>query len=114
METVVSHHQARPLFDPPLVKRAIIDSFMKLNPRVQLRNPVMFTVFIGSILTSLLFVQAAVGKGEAPWGFILGVSLWFDGLGRLVLYHALRFPCLNLRRYQLVGFQHDSRSTRKM
>ena len=73
---VVSRSQARPLFDPPLVKRAIIDSFIKLSPRVQLRNPVMFTVFIGSILTSLLFVQAAVGKGEAPPAFILAVSVW--------------------------------------
>ncbi len=77
MESIVqSENNARPLFDPPLVKRAIIDSFIKLSPRVQIRNPVMFTVFIGSILTSLLLVQALVGKGEAPWGFILAVSLW--------------------------------------
>ncbi|HLX59782.1 MAG TPA: potassium-transporting ATPase subunit KdpB [Planctomycetota bacterium] len=74
--TIRAQNQPRPLFDPPLVKRAILDSFIKLSPRVQVRNPVMFTVFIGSILTTLLFIQAAVGKGEAPWLFILGVSLW--------------------------------------
>src|ERR1043165_7099500 len=67
---------ARPLFDPAILKRAIVDSFVKLTPRHQLRNPVMFTVFVGSILTSVLFIQAAAGKGEANPLFILGVSLW--------------------------------------
>jgi len=68
--------KARPLFDPPIVKRAIRDSFVKLNPRHQLRNPVMFTVFAGSIFTTVLFVQAlASPRAESPW-FILGVALW--------------------------------------
>jgi K+-transporting ATPase ATPase B chain len=64
------------LFDPKLVKPAIRDSFVKLDPRVQWRNPVMFVVYIGSIITSLLFVQALTGKGEASAGFILAISLW--------------------------------------
>jgi K+-transporting ATPase ATPase B chain len=64
------------LFDPQLVKPAIRDSFLKLSPRVQWRNPVMFVVYVGSIITSLLFVQALAGKGEAsPW-FILAIALW--------------------------------------
>ena len=67
---------ARPLFEGALVKRALIDSFIKLAPRQQLRNPVMFVVFIGSILTTGLWVQALVGKGEAPAGFILAIALW--------------------------------------
>ncbi len=67
---------ARPLFDPPIVKQAIIASFRKLDPRVQIRNPVMFVVLIGSGLTTALFVQAALGQGEAPAGFILAISLW--------------------------------------
>ncbi len=71
-----AHAKARPLFDPPIVKRAIVDSFRKLDPRHLVRNPVMFTVFVGSVLTSLLFIQAIVGYGEAPAGFILGVSAW--------------------------------------
>ncbi len=58
--------QARPLFDPAIVKRAIVDSFRKLDPRHQVRNPVMFVVEVGSVLTTGLFVQALVGKGEAP------------------------------------------------
>jgi potassium-transporting ATPase ATP-binding subunit len=68
--------QARPLFDPPIVRRAIVDSFRKLDPRHQVRNPVMFVVEVGSVLTTGLFVQAVVGTGEAPAWFILAISLW--------------------------------------
>ncbi len=64
------------LFDPKLVKPAIRDSFVKLDPRVQWRNPVMFVVYVGSIITSLLFVQALTGKSEASAGFILAIALW--------------------------------------
>jgi K+-transporting ATPase ATPase B chain len=67
---------ARALFDPPIVRRAIIDSFLKLDPRHQVKNPVMFVVEVGSVLTTFLFLQALVGHGEAPAGFILAVSLW--------------------------------------
>ena len=41
-----------PLFDPPIVRRAVLDSFHKLDPRHQVRNPVMFIVYVGSILTT--------------------------------------------------------------
>jgi K+-transporting ATPase ATPase B chain len=68
--------KARPLFDLPIVGQATIDSFKKLTPRRQVRNPVMFVVYVGSILTTLLWVQALVGRGEASAGFIFGVSLW--------------------------------------
>src|SRR5213075_1424700 len=71
-----SQTKARSLFDPPIVKRAIADSFRKLSPRTQVRNPVMFVVYVGSILTMLLFFHALVGHGEAPAGFILAISLW--------------------------------------
>jgi K+-transporting ATPase ATPase B chain len=64
------------MFDPVLVKPAIVDSFKKLNPAIQWRNPVMFVVYIGSILTTLLGVQALAGQGEASTGFILTVALW--------------------------------------
>jgi K+-transporting ATPase ATPase B chain len=56
---------ARWMFDPKIVKPALADSFRKLSPRVQWRNPVMFVVYLGSILTTLLFIQAVTGKGEA-------------------------------------------------
>jgi K+-transporting ATPase ATPase B chain len=64
------------LFDPTLAVPAARDAFKKLDPRVQWRNPVMFVVYVGSIITSLLFVQALGGKGEAPAGFILAIALW--------------------------------------
>ncbi|HEX7602988.1 MAG TPA: HAD-IC family P-type ATPase, partial [Polyangiaceae bacterium] len=67
---------ARSLFEASIVKRAIVDSFRKLDPRHQVRNPVMFVVEVGSALTTVLFFQALAGKGEAPAGFILAVSLW--------------------------------------
>jgi potassium-transporting ATPase ATP-binding subunit len=59
-----------------LMKRALVDSFLRLTPRYQWRNPVMFVVYIGSILTTVLWLQAVAGKGEAPAGFILAVTLW--------------------------------------
>src|SRR4026209_2732448 len=68
--------RARSLFDPSIVKQAIVDSFRKLTPRRQVRNPVMFVVYVGSILTTLLWLQAIVGKGEAPAWFIFWVSVW--------------------------------------
>jgi len=64
------------LFDPVLVVPAIKASFIKLSPRAQWRNPVMFVVYIGSILTTLIGIQALQGNGEAPAGFILSVAIW--------------------------------------
>ncbi|MBU3539339.1 potassium-transporting ATPase subunit KdpB [Polynucleobacter sp. UK-Gri1-W3] len=64
------------MFDAELVKPAIVDSFRKLSPSIQWRNPVMFVVYIGSILTTLLWIQSLYGEGEASSGFILGVMLW--------------------------------------
>src|SRR6266404_2621088 len=64
------------LFDSALLGPAVADSFRKLSPRVQIRNPVMFVVYIGSLLTTVLFVQALRGQGEAPAGFIFAVAAW--------------------------------------
>ncbi|MCL5946051.1 MAG: potassium-transporting ATPase subunit KdpB [Planctomycetes bacterium] len=64
------------LFNGEITRRAIVESFKKLDPRIQFRNPVMFVVYIGSIVTSGLFIQALLGHGEASPGFILAVSLW--------------------------------------
>ncbi|HEX9011474.1 MAG TPA: potassium-transporting ATPase subunit KdpB [Holophagaceae bacterium] len=70
------HGQARPLFEPRIVRRAVADAFGKLNPLHQLRNPVMFTVWICSAFTTGLWIQALAGHGEASPGFILAISLW--------------------------------------
>src|SRR6201996_7714022 len=73
---MTSHVQATRGFDRALVVRAIADSFRKLSPRLQFRNPVMFVVFVCSVLTTLLWVQALAGQGEAPTAFIFWVSIW--------------------------------------
>ena len=64
------------LFDRKLLGPALVDAVRKLDPRVQWRNPVMFVVYIGTIVTALLFVQALGGHGEAPAGFIFAITLW--------------------------------------
>ena len=64
------------LVDPALLKPAVVQSFAKLSPRVQWRNPVMFVVYIGSILTTILGIQALGGEGEAPAGFIFAEAVW--------------------------------------
>jgi K+-transporting ATPase ATPase B chain len=64
------------MFDRALVGPALLDSFRKLDPRVQWRNPVMFVVYIGSIVTTALWFQALGGRGEAPSWFILNVAIW--------------------------------------
>src|ERR1700758_2648773 len=73
---MTQHSATKSMFDPVLVKPAIVDSFRKLAPRTQLRNPVMFCVYIGSILTTVLWIAALVGQAEAPAGFILAIALW--------------------------------------
>jgi potassium-transporting ATPase ATP-binding subunit len=67
---------SRVLFEPQIVRGALIDSFRKLDPRHQARNPVMFVVLIGSVLTTALGVQALFGRGEAPAPFIMAISVW--------------------------------------
>ncbi len=69
-------HPSRPLFELAIVKGAVAAAFKKLDPRHQARNPVMFVVEVGSVLTTALFAQALSGSGEAPAGFILAVSVW--------------------------------------
>jgi len=72
-------HRPRPLFDPPIARRALVDAVRKLSPRHLARNPVMFVVEVGSVLTTLLWLQALFGTGEAPAGYILAVTLWLWG-----------------------------------
>ena len=64
------------LFDPKLIGPALLDSVRKLDPRMQWRNPVMFVVYLGTILTAILYSQALAGHGEAPAGFILAIAIW--------------------------------------
>src|SRR5580692_6577907 len=69
-------HPKLSMFDRTLLGPAVVDSFTKLDPRVQWRNPVMFVVYIGAILTTVLGAQALLGQGEAPSWFIINVAIW--------------------------------------
>ncbi|MFA6142726.1 MAG: potassium-transporting ATPase subunit KdpB [Candidatus Omnitrophota bacterium] len=69
-------HKTKSLFDPAIVIPAIVDSIKKLNPQHQIKNPVMFVVLVGSVLTTGLYIQAIAVQGEAPASFILAISLW--------------------------------------
>ena len=65
----------RPLFDPPIVRRAALDACRKLDPRHMVRNPVMFVVLLGSVLTTLVLVRD-VAEGRGAIGFTLQIALW--------------------------------------
>ncbi|HWQ15084.1 MAG TPA: potassium-transporting ATPase subunit KdpB [Roseiflexaceae bacterium] len=75
---------AYPLFDSPhaegvpagFVRRAAVDAVKKLDPRLQIKNPVMFVVLAGAVLTTVLWVQALFGQGEAPASFIFAITVW--------------------------------------
>jgi K+-transporting ATPase ATPase B chain len=71
------HGKGKITYDSPtLYRRAVVDAFLKLDPRTLIRNPVMFTVEAGSVITTLLWLQSLTGAGEAPAGFIGAVSAW--------------------------------------
>jgi potassium-transporting ATPase ATP-binding subunit len=71
----------RPLFDPPIVRRALHEAVYKLDPRHMLRNPVMFVVLVGSLLTTLTLIwDAATGRGDLGFTLQLALWLWFTVL----------------------------------
>ncbi len=63
-------------WDPQILQQAVFDAFAKLTPQQQWKNPVMFVVYLGSLLTTVLWLQALTGESEEPAGFILGITLW--------------------------------------
>jgi K+-transporting ATPase ATPase B chain len=69
-------HRSQSLFDTTVIRHAWRAAIFKLDPRHQVKNPVMFIVWVGSVLTTLLFAQALAGTGEAPAWFILSITVW--------------------------------------
>ena len=70
--------RARPLFDPEILRRAITESFVKLNPRMVAKNPVMFVVEVGAALTTIYVIKDAVtGTGNLLFGIQIAFWLWF-------------------------------------
>jgi K+-transporting ATPase ATPase B chain len=73
---MITQPKKQTIYSREIYQRAIVDSFLKLNPRWMVRNPVMFVVEVGSLLTTALWIQALLGQGEAPTGFIGAIALW--------------------------------------
>ena len=71
------------MFDPALVKPALVDALRKLDPRTQIKNPVMFVVYAGGVFTAALWIQGVIGQSDAPVWFIGSITLW---LGFTVLF----------------------------
>ena len=77
-----SKRRGRAMFEPAIVRRAIVDSFVKLDPRLQAKNPVMFIVEVGSVLTTFLFFRDINRVGAATNWFsgLIAAFLWFTVL----------------------------------
>ncbi len=78
----MSSHQKSAFADKEMISRAIQDSVIKCNPKTQIKNPVMFIVYVASILTTVLYFVSLFGIRDAHPGFILSISiiLWFTVL----------------------------------
>src|SRR5688572_19696101 len=63
------------IWDPGIVRQAIADSFVKLDPRVQIKNPVMFIVEVGSVVTTVVWIQELTGRAGNPL-FTGQVAFW--------------------------------------
>src|SRR3954454_13214820 len=72
--------KSRPLFDGPIVRQAIIDSVLKLDPRTLLRNPVIFVVEVVSVVVTIRIVADAVRGGPVAFDTAIGLGLWFTVL----------------------------------
>ena len=75
------HHtkRSRPLLDPPILIRATKDAFVKLNPRAEAKNPVMFVVWVGALVTSIIWIKDIIpGSHAGGWetAFVGQTSLW--------------------------------------
>src|SRR5437867_12152557 len=73
--------RARPLFDPEILRRATIESFVKLNPQIVAKNPVVFVVEVGAGLTTIFVIKDMVaGVGALLFGIQIALWLWFTVL----------------------------------
>ncbi|MCC6612323.1 MAG: potassium-transporting ATPase subunit KdpB [Anaerolineae bacterium] len=68
--------KSRPLFDGPIVRRAAIDAVRKLDPRQQLKNPVMFVVLVGALMTTGIIIRDLFSGNGGELGFNTQIALW--------------------------------------
>ena len=67
--------KSKSLWDARIVRQALIDALVKLSPRTMMRNPVMFVVEVGSVITTVLLVRNALGH-QPGFSFNLQITLW--------------------------------------
>jgi K+-transporting ATPase ATPase B chain len=63
------------MFAPEIVRRAIVDAFRKLDPRLMVKNPVMFVVLVGSVYTTVVLLRD-IAAGRSGIGFLAQLALW--------------------------------------
>lgn len=68
--------KSKPLFDGPILRQAISDAFRKLDPRQQVKNPVMFVVAVGALFTTGIVMRDLVNQNTSELGFNLQIALW--------------------------------------
>src|SRR4051794_29694066 len=73
--------QARSLFDPEILRPALFEAVRKLDPRVQVRNPVMLVVEVGALITTVawliqVFGGGPLGGGHEPAWFTISITVW--------------------------------------
>ena len=78
----MSEEKKNSIADKKMIMRALKDSCVKLAPAIQIKNPVMFLVYVSAILTSILFVASLFGIKDASSGYTFGIAiiLWFTVL----------------------------------
>jgi K+-transporting ATPase ATPase B chain len=76
IEMMNTQVKARPLFEGAILRRAALDALRKLDPRQQVKNPVMFVVLVGAILTTVLLIRDVLAGGTPDSGFNLQIALW--------------------------------------
>ncbi len=82
-EVITSKRKSRPLLELPIIKRAVLDSFIKLNPQALAKNPVMFVVAVGSLLTTALLLKDIIdhhGSHNIAYETQITLWLWFTVL----------------------------------
>lgn len=72
----MEQHKTRSLFDVPILKRAMIDAIYKLDPRVMVKNPVMFVVEVGAMMTTVIVIGNVFSGETKSSGFNLQIALW--------------------------------------
>ena len=69
------HAKSKSIWDPQIIRTAIVDAIVKLHPRTMAKNPVMFVVEVGSVLTTVRLALDAMG-GRPGVGFELQITFW--------------------------------------